>query len=150
MGNCGIDQDSAGFSLSPIFGTFNLGLLNTLYNNVFNYLANLPVDIPYAKNNHITCPEFYISSFTNKFPAIENQCCLSKRRANPVPIDFNMGHMQTNKRYDQIFLTHFLYYNLIFYFRAMQNVTLFANTYTYYPYHVPAPNETITKSRCFN
>lgn len=55
--------------------------------------------VPYFPFNHMICPTIYTAAFENDFPAVDNKCCLSKRRANitDLPPGYKMGYMQKDK-----------------------------------------------------
>lgn len=83
MGDCGINQDS-----SPP---------NIEARSYFQIVADqTPFYVPLLRENHSTCPWFYISAFDHVFPAVENRCCPRSQR-DAWPTNYRMGYMQPNK-----------------------------------------------------
>lgn len=127
MGDCGINQ----LASPPINHTRSL----------FQHAADqAPIYIPMTRDNHSTCPWFYISAFEHIFAAVENQCCPHSHR-DAWPDNYRMGYMQPNKRYICTIYTNIwnllkLMFCIVLY-SLVQAKTLFARTYKHPPYNIP-------------
>lgn len=95
MGDCGINQDAAPPSS------------NETRRSYFQLVAEqTPFYVPLLRENHSTCPWFYISAFDHVFAAVRNRCCPRSAR-DAWPRDYRMGYMQPNKGYIFVII-HFL------------------------------------------
>ena len=90
LGNCGVSQPEALQTQGPLFN-----------NMLGNIISAVPLDYSLAILNHDACTLFYISSFENDFPAVNNTCCPQDRSA--LPHHYFMGYKQRNKRLLQLF-----------------------------------------------